>query len=450
MVKASAVILAAGKGTRLNSSVPKVFHKVGGLSLIGHIVHSCSQSGIDDIVVVTGEDIEDVSAFIPKSINVKTAHQLSQLGTADATICGLKKCCNTSENILILYGDTPLIKPETIECLMSKINEDKRLGIVILAMNPDGEKGYSRLIRDENNKIKKIIEEKDLKTLKLKDGEQILNLCNAGMVIKKEVISQLLSEIKPSSVTGEYYLTDLIELASKNSWDCSYLVSDVEELRGVNTRMDLVAVEKSFQDRKRLEMLDNGVTLLDPETVYFSFDTIIERDVTVHPFVTFGQAVVIRSGCEVKSFSTLEGAEINKSATIGPFARIRPQTFIGEKARVGNFVEIKNAHVGDASKVNHLSYVGDASIGRSVNIGAGTVTCNYDGFKKFHTKIGDGTFIGSNSSIVAPVDIGVQAILGAGSVITQDVPDNALAIARSRQTNLEGGAIKARNKRQKS
>jgi bifunctional UDP-N-acetylglucosamine pyrophosphorylase/glucosamine-1-phosphate N-acetyltransferase len=324
---------------------------------------------------------------------------------------------------------------------------DSKTGVVVLAMKPDEDAGYAKLVAGPDETLFAIVEEKDAASYNLRDGCRFLSLCNAGMLIRRQVAEQFLDKLPPSLITKETYITNIVELAREAGWTCHYVVGNAEELRGVNTRADLAAVEKSFQERARRAAMDSGVGLIAPETVYFSYDTVVEPDVTIHPFVTFGPGTVIRSGGEIKSFCVIENAEIKSGAIIGPFARIRPGSIIQERAHIGNFVEIKKSTVGVGAKINHLSYIGDASIGDEVNIGAGTITCNYDGFKKHQTTIGNKASIGANSSLVAPVNIGAGAILGAGSVITEDVPEDALALERTPQITLKGKAEKIRAKR---
>ncbi|MDR1475111.1 MAG: bifunctional UDP-N-acetylglucosamine diphosphorylase/glucosamine-1-phosphate N-acetyltransferase GlmU [Holosporales bacterium] len=449
MENISSIILAAGKGTRFKSEAPKVCHNVGGLMLFCHVVKSCIDSGIKDIVLVVSPTLSDIYNEIPASFNqsakIRTAIQSKPLGTGDAALCGFKQCSEKSEWIIILYGDTPLIQPKTIESMLQAA--DNRTGVVILAINPENEAGYARLVSDQDGDIFSIVEEKDTASYKLRRGHSFLSLCNVGMLIRRKAAEKLLNKLLPSSTTKEIYITNIISLAREDGWICRYVVGKSQELKGINNRTDLAVVEKSFQEKMRASVIENGVELVSPETVYFSHDTIIEPGVKIHPFVTFGRAVTIRSGSEIRSFCAIEGAEIKSSAIIGPFARIRPGTLIQENSCIGNFVEVKKSNIGSGTKISHLSYIGDTSTGSDVNIGAGTITCNYDGFKKSKTNIGNKASVGANSSLIAPINIGARAILGAGSVVTEDVPDDALALGRAPQIILKGKAEKLRKKR---
>ncbi|MDR1031806.1 MAG: bifunctional UDP-N-acetylglucosamine diphosphorylase/glucosamine-1-phosphate N-acetyltransferase GlmU [Holosporales bacterium] len=449
MKKVSSIILAAGKGSRFGSKLPKIRHTVGGLPLFCHVIKSCMDAGAKDTVLVISSELSGVLDKVPLSCtggaSVKTAVQPIPLGTGDAVLHGFKQCSKASEWVVILYADTPLIRPKTIQSMLQAA--DSKTGVVVLAMKPDEDTGYAKLVAGPDEALFAIVEEKDTVSYNLRDGCRFLSLCNAGMLIKQEVAEQFLDKLPSSPITEETYITNIVELAREAGWTCHYVVGNAEELRGVNTRADLAAVEKSFQERMRRAALDNCVGLTAPETVHFSYDTIVEPDATIHPFVTFGPGAIIRSGSEIRSFCVIENAEVKQGAIVGPFARIRPGSAIQEGAHIGNFVEVKKSTVGVGAKINHLSYIGDASIGDEVNIGAGTITCNYDGFKKHQTTIGNKASIGANSSLVAPVNIGARAILGAGSVITEDVPEDALALERAPQVTLKGKAEKIRAKR---
>lgn len=436
----SVIILAAGDGSRLKSSTPKIFHKVGGLSIIGHVLKTAQEIS-DDVVIVLKPSYRDYE--IEFSGNTARAFQEKQLGTADATICGFKHLKHQDDGwVFVLYGDIPLVSADTLRSMLSMQNTDA--SIVVLAMNSENSVGLGKLEpAEESGTIKGIIEAKDASK-----HDNVIPLCNAGFMVKKSVLREFLPKIKPSNATGEYYLTDIVKLAYNGGLKCRYYQGEVEELSGVNTRAELATLEKYFQKKKRHEIMDNGVTLISPETVFFSYDTEIEKDATIYPYVYFSTGVHISSGAKVGPFCVVEGAEIMK-AQIGPFSRIRPGTKVLAEAKIGNFVEIKNSEVGEKSKVSHLSYIGDCKIGENTNIGAGTITCNYDGFNKHKTQIGDNVFIGSNTAMVAPVEVEDGAMIAAGSVITQKVSANELGIARGRQNNIPEYANKFRKLRRK-
>ncbi|MDR2681617.1 MAG: bifunctional UDP-N-acetylglucosamine diphosphorylase/glucosamine-1-phosphate N-acetyltransferase GlmU [Holosporaceae bacterium] len=452
----SAIILAAGVGTRFKSAIPKIFHTVGGLSLLDHVIHSALSAGLEDITVVLRPGYE---AFPLKFADaVSFAYQSTVKGSSDAVKCALKSqnnlsvevnCekepfCNNFEWIYILYGDIPLVTPETLQALSEVAKICEKTAVVVLAMNSAHAKELGKLEPAAvAGTIKGIIEAKDASAF-----VETIPLCNAGLLVRKDLLYKLISEIKPSPVTGEFYITEIVRLAYEAGYVCRYYEADAAELSGVNSRQELAVIEQYFQNRMRKKHMDNGVTLVAPETVFFSFDTTIENDVIIDPFVTFGPNVHLKSGTHINSFCVVEGADI-KNAAVGPFARIRPNTQISENAKIGNFVEIKNSLVQKNAKINHLSYVGDSEIGKNTNIGAGTITCNYDGFQKHKICIGENVFIGSNSALVAPVEIGDNAMIGAGSVITQKVEPGFLAISRTPQRNIENGSIEFRELKSK-
>lgn len=436
----SVIILAAGDGSRLKSSTPKIFHKVGGLSIIGHVLKTVREVS-DDIVIVLKPSYNDYE--IEFSENAVRAFQERQLGTADAASCGFNHLKNQEDGwAFVLYGDIPLISADTLRSMISMQNTDA--SIVVLAMNSENSVDLGKLEpAEEPGIIKGIIEAKDASK-----HDKVIPLCNAGFMVKKSVLREFLPKIKPSTTTGEYYLTDIVKLAYNSGLKCRYYQGEVEELSGVNTREELANLEKYFQEKKRHEVMDNGVTLISPETVFFSYDTEIEKDATIYPYVYFSTGVRVSSGAKVGPFCVVEGTEIME-AQIGPFSRIRPGTKVFTGAKIGNFVEIKNSEVGEESKVSHLSYIGDCKIGENTNIGAGTITCNYDGFKKNKTKIGNNVFIGSNTAMIAPIEIEDGAMIAAGSVITEKVLTNELGIARGRQKNIPEYANKFRKLRRK-
>jgi bifunctional UDP-N-acetylglucosamine pyrophosphorylase/glucosamine-1-phosphate N-acetyltransferase len=440
----SIVILAAGNGSRLKSSLPKIYHKIGGLSLLDHVIKSACNIASDNVVVVARSD--HPIAGLKYKDRVSFAFQSVPNGSGDAVKCAISKIPHDDGWTYVLYGDIPLISPETLEKLNDVSRRCDKTRIVVLAMKANETTGLGKLEPDnEDGTIKAIVEAKDAEKF---GDDGLLPLCNAGLFIKNDILHALIEKIQPSQATGEVYITEIVKLAHRQGFVCRYHEADASELSGVNTRAELAVLEKYFQDKMRKKHLDNGVTLVAPDTVFFSYDTEIENDVVIHPYVVFSENVKLKSGASVGPFCVVEGSEIGK-ACIGPFARIRPGSEIRDEARIGNFVEIKNSVVAEKSKVNHLSYIGDSSVGRESNIGAGSVTCNYDGFEKHKTQIGEKVFIGSNSSLVAPVKIHDNAMIGAGSVITKDVEDGALAIARERQVNIANGAINFRENRKK-
>ncbi|MDR0753619.1 MAG: bifunctional UDP-N-acetylglucosamine diphosphorylase/glucosamine-1-phosphate N-acetyltransferase GlmU [Holosporaceae bacterium] len=434
----SVIILAAGIGSRLQSSLPKVFHKIGGLTLLDHVIKAAKGINPAEIVAVLNPKYNNVD--LKFSSVVKRANQAVPRGTADAVKYGLKLLSDdSSEWVYVLYGDIPLISSETLQRWFLVAEKCIKTAIVILAMNSDKDNDLGKLeLANEPEVVQDVVEANDAP----RDGV-VSNLCNAGLLIKKSLLREFIGALKPNPQTGEFYITDMVRLACEAGYVCRYYEGDRKELLGANTRAELATLEKVFQDRERAKHLNSGVALIAPETVFFSHDTHIERDVTVYPYVVFGENVHIRSGAQVGPFCVIEGATIG-NAKVGPFTRLRAGTDIRNGVKVGNFVEVKNSVIAENSRVSHLSYIGDASLGRSVNVGAGTITCNYDGFKKHKTEIGDDVFIGSNTALVAPVKVQDHSMVGAGSVVVSDVASGALAIARGSQKNIENGAINFR------
>ena len=420
--KLAVVILAAGKGTRMKSALPKVMHKIAGLPMLGHVIKTAEALAPQKIVVVAAPDQVDVFRTVVGTHDIVI--QTEQLGTGHALRAAESVLQNFTGNILVLYGDVPLVRTETLEKLLAK-KQNSIVGVLgFRAANPFG---YGRLITTAD-RLTAIIEEKDAST-----DEKEINVCNSGlMVISAPHLWELLTALKNDNQQKEYYLTDV----ARASGNACFIATHEAEVMGVNDRAQLAAAEQAFQNRRRQEFMLAGVTLRQPETVLFSYDTQIAADVTIGANVVFGPGVVIERGAEILPFSHLENCIIRSEARIGPFARIRPGSVIGKDARIGNFVEIKNSKIGEGAKANHLAYIGDATVGTEANIGAGAITCNYDGIYKHETQIGRGAFIGSNSALVAPVTIGEGAMIGAGSVITKDVPPGALATARATQRIL--------------
>ncbi len=427
------VILAAGKGTRMKSALPKVMHPIAGLPMLGHVIQTAEHLGASKIIVIAAPD--QVEAFRPVVGSHDIVVQTEQLGTGHAVRCAEDALKGFTGDVLVLYGDVPLVRVETLKALLEKKSGHK---VGLLAFETDHPHGYGRLMT-RGNRVQKIIEEKDATTAQKK-----ITLCNSGlMAISAPHLWELLAALKNNNTQKEYYLTDVVA-ASQDTVYFSVENRDwsMNELMGVNDPYQLTDAENVFQNRMRWDVVQNGAILQCNYSVIFSYDTKIAADVTIGANVVFGPGVVVESGAQILPFCHLEGCTIKSGARVGPFARIRPGSVIGSHANIGNFVEVKNAHIGEGAKANHLSYIGDATVGSLANIGAGTITCNYDGVHKHKTEIGAGAFIGSNTALVAPVKVGDGAITGAGSVITKDVPDHALAVARTIQKNIAGWAKK--------
>ncbi|WP_448191397.1 bifunctional UDP-N-acetylglucosamine diphosphorylase/glucosamine-1-phosphate N-acetyltransferase GlmU [Azospirillum sp. sgz301742] len=436
------VILAAGKGTRMKSDLPKVLHRVAGRSMIGHVLAAVGALDPDRVVVVVGPGMEDVAAAVAPA---PTAVQESQLGTADAVRAAFGLLEGFSGDVLVLYGDTPLVTPATLRAMVDARAQASDPAVVVLGMRPDDPGAYGRLILDAAGGLEKIVEYLDASA-----EERAVTLCNAGlMAFDGARMADLIGRIGNDNKKGEFYLTDVVQIARAEGLACAVVEGSAQEVIGVNSRVELAEVEAIMQRRLRRTAMENGATLADPDTVYFSFDTHLGRDVVVGQNVVFAPGVRVGDGVEIKPFCHLEQVTVDQGAILGPYARLRPGAVIGADAHIGNFVEIKNATVEPGAKVNHLTYIGDARVGAKANIGAGTITCNYDGFGKYHTDIGEGAFIGSNSSLVAPVSIGAGAIVGAGSVVTQDVAAESLAVARGRQQTYPGWAADFRDRKRR-
>ncbi|KAA5607676.1 bifunctional UDP-N-acetylglucosamine diphosphorylase/glucosamine-1-phosphate N-acetyltransferase GlmU [Roseospira marina] len=430
----AAIVLAAGEGTRMRSARPKVAHKLAGRPLLGHVLAALDGLGARDTVVVVGpamEEVESIAAPRP------TVVQAERLGTAHAALQARPALPAPPDTVLILYGDTPLIRPETLRAMLTARAD---AAVVVLGFRAADPTGYGRLVTGTDGDLEAIVEHKDATT-----DQQAVDLCNSGvMAVDGALLFPLMDQIGNANAKGEYYLTDLVALACAEGHRCTVVEGDEAEMLGINDRSQLAAAERVVQDRLRAAALAGGVTMIDPATVFLSMDTIFGRDVTVGPFCVFGPSVTVGDGVEIKGFCHFEGCTIADAAKVGPYARLRPAASIGSGAHIGNFVEVKKATVEAGAKVNHLSYIGDARVGAAANIGAGTITCNYDGFGKYHTDIGAGAFIGSNSALVAPVSIGDGAIIGAGSAISQTVPAEALALTRAPQMTRDGWATRFR------
>jgi bifunctional UDP-N-acetylglucosamine pyrophosphorylase/glucosamine-1-phosphate N-acetyltransferase len=431
-----AIILAAGEGSRMRSALPKVMHKVGGLPMLGHAIRAAKESGTERIAVVVGPRADAVRKFIAaNAADAAVYEQAEQLGTAHAVLAAGAALKKPADDILALYGDTPLVGEKTLGKMRKALA--KGADLVVLGFQASGPSGYGRLIM-EKGQLVAIREEADAS----KD-EKAINFCNAGVMAFTGGLAGSLKSIGKSA-KGEHYLTDLVAIANRTGKTVVAVEADASEVMGVNSRAELAAAEAAWQQRARLQAMAGGVTMIAPETVFLSYDTKLGRDTLIEPNVWIGPGVTVGEGVAIRAYSHIEGTTIADGAVIGPYARLRPGARIAAGARVGNFVEVKNAAIGKGAKVNHLTYIGDANVGAESNIGAGTITCNYDGFAKHHTEIGAGVFIGSNSALVAPVTIGDGAYVAAGSTITRDVEPDALAIARGRQESRPGGAKKLR------
>ncbi len=433
------VVLAAGKGTRMKSALPKVLHKIAGRSMLGHVLALSAASGAAQIAVVAGPDMADVEAEAAATIPGCSLHrQRVQAGTADAVLAARETIAAHTGDVLVLYADTPLIQPGTIAALRALL--DQGASVAVLGFRPRDPNGYGRLLTDSAGQLIAIREDKDAS-----DAERQVDLCNSGvMAFRVPDLAGLLARIGNANARSEFYLTDAVEIARAAGLKAAVAECDEDEVLGVNARDQLAAAEAIWQRRQRNALMQAGVTMIAPETVWLSYDTRIGRDVKIEPNVFFGPGVTVEDGAEIKANCHLEGATVGKGARIGPFARLRPGARLSADVHVGNFVEVKNVTMGPGAKANHLAYLGDGQVGAKANVGAGTIFCNYDGFNKHRTDIGDGAFIGSNASLVAPLKIGAGAYIGSGSVITKDVAAGALALERSSQEERPGWAEKFR------
>lgn len=435
------IILAAGRGTRMKSSLPKVMHKVAGRAMINHVIAGVAKLAPDEIAVVVSEEFEAFKQEVlenNQSQKINFITQFDRLGTADATKIGYSALTKRAKKVLVLYGDTPLITPATMANMIDRV--DNEHPVCVLGFECHQANQYGKFLISKDGKLEKIIEHKDAN-----EAEKQLKLCNSGVVaINGDDFDKLLNAVDNDNAAGEYYLTDIVKIARYNDKSCSFICTNEEEVLGVNSRKELAMVEDILQSKLRDQHMSNGVTLLDPKSVYFSIDTIIGNDSIIHQNVIFTGDVNIASNVEIRAFTHIEDAKIAKDAVIGPFARIRPGSEIESEARVGNFVEIKKSRIKKGAKANHLAYIGDSQVGENANIGAGVITCNYDGFNKHNTEIGDEVFVGTNSSLVAPLKIGKGAMVAAGSVVTSSVAEDELAVSRSKQRNIAAGAAKFR------
>lgn len=435
----AAILLAAGQGTRMKSALPKVMHQLAGRPMILHLLDMLSGLAIDRKLVVVGPEsdlVRDAVAPVP------TVVQTDRLGTAHAVAQTEELLRDFAGTVLVLYGDAPLLKADTVKNLLAARVAAPAPAIVVLGFNAAQPKGYGRLLVGPEG-LMAIVEEKDAT-----EQQRALTLCNSGvMAIDASRLFALLQQVGNDNAKGEYYLTDIVGLAVSQGLRVDYVEAPSDELQGINTRAELAAAEAVVQHRLRQRAMAGGATLTDPASVFLCSDTKLGQDVVIGPHVVLGPGVSLGDSVEIRPFCHLEGVTVASGVQIGPFARLRPGSLVESGAHIGNFVEIKNASIAAGAKVNHLTYVGDAAVGAGANLGAGTITCNYDGFGKFHTEIGAGAFIGSNSALVAPVTIGAGAIIGAGSVITRDVTADALAVGRGNQMELPGWAERFRERR---
>lgn len=429
------VILAAGKGTRMQSDLPKVLHPLAQVPILAHAIRSARFSDPKKMLIVAGHGFSQVAKaaleFAPDAIVVE---QAEQLGTGHAVAQAKSALEDFDGDVIVLYGDTPFISEDTIAAIQSA---RRASDLVVLGFDAADPARYGRLVT-QGNVLDRIVEFKDATP-----EERAITLCNSGVMAAKATdLFSWIDQVGNSNASGEYYLTDCVGIARSAGKTATVVRCDEAETLGINSRAELASAEAAFQSRMRCEMLDTGITLYAPDTVFFAYDTVIGRECIIEQNVVFGPNVTIESGATIRAFSHLEGCHVSRDAVVGPYARLRPGAELSEGVKIGNFVEVKNALIGEGSKVNHLSYIGDAEIGKGSNIGAGTITCNYDGVFKHRTTIGDNVFVGSNTMLVAPVALGDHSMTASGSVITKDVPASDLAIARAEQVNKTGLAVK--------
>ncbi len=418
----------------MKSATPKVMHAVAGLPILGHVIAAMRAAGVERIVVVTHKEGEDVRAFAAKS-GAGSVVQEPQLGTGHAAACAAASLAGFSGKLIVAYGDMPLVAPATFEASFAA---QAKTGMAMIGFRPKDPAAYGRMILDGQGFLDRIVEFKDANA-----QERAETLCNAGILAAdaKEFF-RWAAKLGNDNAQKEYYLTDVPRLAKGEGVRCAVVEADETEMMGVNSRAELAAAEAAMQSRLRARALAGAVGMTAPDTVFLSYDTVLEADVQVEPYVVFAPGVVVRAGARIRAFSHLEGAKVGAGAIVGPYARLRPGTVLEENAHVGNFVEVKNSRVEKGAKANHLTYLGDARVGAGANIGAGTITCNYDGFDKHRTDIGAGAFIGSDTALVAPVKVGDGAIVGAGSVVTKDVAAGSLVLTRAEQKEILGWAEK--------
>jgi bifunctional UDP-N-acetylglucosamine pyrophosphorylase/glucosamine-1-phosphate N-acetyltransferase len=433
------IILAAGQGTRMRSDTHKVLHAIAGKPMLLHLLDTVAALSPEREVVVVGKGRDQVETAIADR-RIATALQAEQQGTAHAVRMAETALNGFEGAVLILYGDTPFVTTATLRRMLDRLAAPDRPGIVVLASSPDDGKSYGRVVLGEGDRIAKMVEYKDAS-----EAERAIPLCNSGMMaVDGAALFRWLGDIGNDNAGQEYYLPDLVMVAMRDGRHPVAIEGEPFETAGVNSRAELAHLELDWQRRRRERALDEGATLTDPESVWFSADTRLGRDCTIEPHVVFGPDVTIADGAVIHAFCHIEGASIASGCSVGPFARLRPGAVMEARSKVGNFVEVKKATLGQGAKANHLTYLGDADVGAGANVGAGTITCNYDGYFKYRTVIGAGAFIGSNSALVAPVTIGAGAIVGAGSVVTKDVEADSLGITRAEQKGLTGWAARFR------
>ncbi len=435
----AAVILAAGQGTRMKSSRHKVLHPLAGQPMLFHLLDSLNAAGISRRVVIVGAVGEQVEAAVAGR-GVEIAWQREQLGTAHAALQARETLSDHDGIVLVCFGDTPLLSADTVARLAARLAAEDQPAVAVLGFRPPHAAAYGRIIADDAGNIAKMVEYKDASA-----DERAVDLCNSGVTaVHSRDVWALLDRVGNANAAGEYYLPDIVMLAIADGRGAVVIETGADEVAGINSRAELAAVEGAWQAKRRSQAMADGVTLVAPDTVFFAHDTKLGRDVTIEPNVVFGPGVTIADDVIIHAFSHLEGATVASKADVGPYARLRPGAALGEGSRVGNFVEVKNTTLGTGAKANHLTYLGDAIVGANVNIGAGTITCNYDGFFKYRTHIGEGAFIGSNSALVAPVKIGDGALVAAGSVVTRDVEADALVLVRAERADHPGWAKRFR------
>ena len=441
----AAVILAAGRGERMKSPRPKVLHAIGGRAMLDHVIDTAEQLGCEQIVVVAGAHAPEVAAHVVGRLGeAALAIQDPPLGTGHAVLAAHSALAGFDGDLVVTYADVPLLRAASIAPLFDLMAQGAAIAVQGFEAAVPG--AYGRMILDGADSLARIVEAKDASP-----DELAVRLCNSGvMAADSALLMRLLGRVGNDNAKGEYYLTSVVGLARAEGLAARVSLADEAELAGVNSQAELAAVEAMFQSRRRSEMMAAGVSMAAPETVFLSWDTKIAASVRIEPNVVFAPGVTVAEGAEIRAFSHLEGAVVGAGALVGPYARLRPGAVIGERAHIGNFVEVKKVRVGAGAKANHLSYLGDGEIGAGANIGAGTIFCNYDGFDKFDTHVGENAFIGSNSALVAPVTVGAGAYTGSGSVITRDVPPDALALGRGAQVEKPGWAAAFRERKRRA
>ena len=433
MTEIAAIILAAGKGTRMKSDLHKVLHPIAGRPMLMHLMDAVDALNPAKKVVVVGSGKEQLEAALGNS--VEFAVQEPQHGTGHAVQQAEAALAGFDGDVLILYGDVPFVPSATMQMMIDRLNEDDAPAVVVLGFEPEDTQSYGRIVT-QSDRIEWMVEHKDAS-----QEQRKTRLCNSGlMAVKSKDLFDLLARVENNNAAGEYYLVDIVNIATTDQRNCFVVKTDAYDVTGINSRAELAAMETEWQKRRRVQAMEEGATLIAPDTVWFAYDTKLGRDVLIEPNVFFGPGVSVADNVKIRGHCHIEGATIASGCEVGPFARLRPGTVLEEKAKIGNFVEVKKARFGKGAKANHLSYIGDAEVGAGANIGAGTITCNYDGYFKYQTVIGEGAFIGSNSALVAPVKIGRDAIVAAGSAVTRDVADGELRLVRAEQSVKPGWA----------